>query len=216
MNLEMRQKILSVCQEKIRQKGEKVQVSFYAFFANKNDQPEALMSVARWWIEEHQLNHFEKATKIYAMVKAYDDKGLESFVKGFNHLTLAVKDITRSLDFYVNQLGFRAEVRWAKGAYLSYGSAWLCLSLCLDKKEEVSEQYTHYAFNIDAASLAEMRNNPALDIWQTNQSEGDSLYVRDPDGHQLEFHLGSLSSRLASLKETPYQDLEWLSCHKKT
>jgi len=211
MNLEVRQKILSVCQEKIRQKGEKVQVSFYAFFANKNDQPETLMSVARWWIEEHQLNHFEKATKIFAMIKSYQDKKLESSVKGFNHLTLSVKDISRSLDFYENQLGFTAEVRWATGAYLSYGDAWLCLSLCSDEKEEMSVHYTHYAFNIDTASLKAMRDDPALDIWQVNQSEGDSLYVRDPDGHQLEFHLGSLSSRLTSLKETPYQGLEWLS-----
>ncbi|RBO84082.1 DUF6500 family protein [Marinomonas aquiplantarum] len=211
MNLEVRQKIISVCQEKIRQKGEKVQVSFYAFFANKNDQPETLMSVARWWIEEHQLNHFEKATKIFAMIKSYQDKKLESSVKGFNHLTLSVKDISRSLDFYENQLGFTAEVRWATGAYLSYGDAWLCLSLCSDEKEEMSVHYTHYAFNIDTASLKAMRDDPALDIWQVNQSEGDSLYVRDPDGHQLEFHLGSLSSRLTSLKETPYQGLEWLS-----
>jgi len=211
MNLEVRQKILSVCQEKIRQKGEKVQVSFYAFFANKNDQPETLMSVARWWIEEHQLNHFEKATKIFAMIKSYQNKKLESSVKGFNHLTLSVKDISRSLDFYENQLGFTAEVRWATGAYLSYGDAWLCLSLCSDEKEEMSVHYTHYAFNIDTASLKAMRDDPALDIWQINQSEGDSLYVRDPDGHQLEFHLGSLSSRLTSLKETPYQGLEWLS-----
>ncbi|KZN14100.1 hypothetical protein OA79_08200 [Marinomonas sp. TW1] len=127
---------------------------------------------------------------------------------------MAVNDLTRSLEFYGNQLGFTAEVRWANGAYLSYGEAWLCLSLCLDKKEGMSEQYTHYAFNIDAAALAVLRDDPTLDIWQTNQSEGDSLYVRDPDGHQLEFHLGSLSSRLASLKEMPYQDLEWLSCHK--
>lgn len=211
MNLEVRQKILSVCQEKIRQKGEKVQMSFYAFFANKNDQPETLMSVARWWIEEHQLNHFEKATKIFAMIKSYQDKKLGSSVKGFNHLTLSVKDISRSLDFYENQLGFTAEVRWATGAYLSYGDAWLCLSLCLDKKEEMRVHYTHYAFNIDTASLKAMCDDPSLDIWQANQSEGESLYVRDPDGHQLEFHLGSLSSRLTSLKETPYQGLEWLS-----
>lgn len=70
MNIGMRDKILSVCAEKIKQKGEGVQVSFYAFFANKNDDPVALMDVARWWIEKHQLNHFEKATKIYAMIEA--------------------------------------------------------------------------------------------------------------------------------------------------
>lgn len=72
MRADIREKILSVCMKKIEEKGEGVQVSFYAFFANKNDDPAALMNVARWWIEEHKLNHFEKATKIYAMVLALE------------------------------------------------------------------------------------------------------------------------------------------------
>ena len=73
MNVAIREKILAVCTQKIEQKGEGVQVSFYAFFANKNDDPKTLMDVARWWIEEHKLNHFEKATKIYSMVKALEN-----------------------------------------------------------------------------------------------------------------------------------------------
>jgi hypothetical protein len=77
MDLRTREKILAVCLEKIKQKGDGVQVSFYAFFANKNDDPITLMNVARWWIEENQLNHFEKATKIYAMVKALDEVFLD-------------------------------------------------------------------------------------------------------------------------------------------
>ena len=39
------------------------------FFANKNDDPELLMEVARWWIWENKLDHFEKAVKIRDMVK---------------------------------------------------------------------------------------------------------------------------------------------------
>jgi hypothetical protein len=37
-----------------------VGLSFYAFFANKNDDPELLMEVAHWWIMEMKLDHFEK------------------------------------------------------------------------------------------------------------------------------------------------------------
>jgi hypothetical protein len=44
-------------------------LSFYAFFKNKNDNPELLMEMATWWIETHQLNHFEKAVKIKNMVE---------------------------------------------------------------------------------------------------------------------------------------------------
>lgn len=68
MNQEIRDKIIAVCDEKIKQKGDQVGLSFYAFFANKNDQPKLLMEVAEWWIKTHQLNHFEKASKIKDMV----------------------------------------------------------------------------------------------------------------------------------------------------
>ena len=67
---ELRKKIIEVCEQKIEKKGSDVGLSFYAFFKNKNDQPEVLMEAARWWIETHQLDHFEKAHKIKAMVIA--------------------------------------------------------------------------------------------------------------------------------------------------
>jgi len=51
-------------------KGENVGLSFYAFFANKNDKPELLMEAATWWIELHELDHFEKAHKIKGMVES--------------------------------------------------------------------------------------------------------------------------------------------------
>jgi hypothetical protein len=68
MRATLRQKISEVCSKKIQQKGEGVNVSFYAFFANKNDDPELLMEAATWWIQTHQLDHFEKAVKIRNMV----------------------------------------------------------------------------------------------------------------------------------------------------
>ncbi|RUO31904.1 hypothetical protein CWE12_02595 [Aliidiomarina sedimenti] len=70
MRQELRQKIIEVCSKKIATKGETVGVSFYAFFANKNDDPELLMEAATWWIQTHQLDHFEKALKIRNMVDA--------------------------------------------------------------------------------------------------------------------------------------------------
>ncbi|SDC14584.1 DUF6500 family protein [Acinetobacter boissieri] len=50
-------------------KGEDVGLSFYAFFKNKNDEPELLIEAAHWWIITHQLDHFEKASKIKALVE---------------------------------------------------------------------------------------------------------------------------------------------------
>lgn len=68
MNKELCKKIITVCNEKISAKGTNVGLSFYAFFANKNDDPELLMEVAKWWIQKHKLDHFEKAVKIRKMV----------------------------------------------------------------------------------------------------------------------------------------------------
>jgi hypothetical protein len=67
---ELREKIIEVCNLKIEKKGTSVGLSFYAFFKNKNEQPEVLMEAARWWIETHKLDHFEKAVKIRDMVKS--------------------------------------------------------------------------------------------------------------------------------------------------
>lgn len=65
----LQKKIIQVCDTKIAQKGEEVGLSFYAFFANKNDEPELLMEVATWWIMTHKLDHFEKATTIKKMIQ---------------------------------------------------------------------------------------------------------------------------------------------------
>ncbi|WP_432458922.1 DUF6500 family protein [Agarivorans sp. QJM3NY_25] len=69
MRQTLRDKIITVCEQKIQQKGESVGLSFYAFFANKNDDPQLLMEAASWWILEHKLDHFEKAFKIRTLVE---------------------------------------------------------------------------------------------------------------------------------------------------
>lgn len=69
MRKELRARIIEVCNKKIAAKGDSVGVSFYAFFANKNDDPELLMEAATWWIRTHELDHFEKAHKIKGMAE---------------------------------------------------------------------------------------------------------------------------------------------------
>jgi hypothetical protein len=66
----IKKKIITICEAKIAAKGSNVGLSFYAFFANKNDDPERLMEVAQWWIMEMKLDHFEKAEKIKSLVSA--------------------------------------------------------------------------------------------------------------------------------------------------
>ena len=68
MNKILKEKIIEVCNNKIKSKGTNVGLSFYAFFENKNTNPQLLMEAAEWWIMSHKLNHFEKAIKIKNMV----------------------------------------------------------------------------------------------------------------------------------------------------
>ena len=129
---------------------------------------------------------------------------------GLNHITIAVSDLERSLDFYINALGFKGYVKWKQGAYLSLGDLWLCLSV--DKPDEKSD-YSHIAFSISQQDFTDFSHKLIqLDIaqWKENKSEGDSLYLLDPDGHKLEIHSGDLYSRLESIKHQPYEGLEWL------
>ena len=70
MNTAIKTKMIKICEQKIVSKGENVGLSFYAFFANKHDDPETLMQVATWWIQTHRLDHFEKALKIKYLVES--------------------------------------------------------------------------------------------------------------------------------------------------
>ena len=131
-------------------------------------------------------------------------------LKGLNHITIAVSNLEQSLLFYSDLLGMKAHVRWDKGAYLSLGDLWICLSC-----DEVSpaRDYSHLAFDIaeqDFPAFATKLCQADVKQWKQNKSEGQSLYFLDPDGHQLEVHSGDLQSRLDSLKTMPYSGLIWL------
>ena len=126
-------------------------------------------------------------------------------VQGLNHLTLAVGDLARSLRFYRDLLGLELRVQWAGGAYLEAGNLWLCLSVDAAARDGPCPDYTHVAFDVapeDFAPLCEKVRSFAA-VWQENRSEGNSLYILDPDGHKLELHVGSLGTRLAHHRSHP-------------
>ncbi|PJE28123.1 DUF6500 family protein [Pseudooceanicola marinus] len=69
MRQSLRTKAIGICNDKIAKRGETVGLSM-RLFANKNDDPELLMEAAEWWIKTHELDHFEKATKIRDMIRS--------------------------------------------------------------------------------------------------------------------------------------------------
>lgn len=126
-------------------------------------------------------------------------------LKGLNHITLAVTDLEVSFQFYTAVLGFKPEVKWVKGAYLSLGDLWLCLSC---DQVQPTRDYSHVAFDIsphDFLTFSEKLIGAGVVRWKANTSEGDSFYFLDPDGHKLEVHVGNLQSRLDSLRLAPYE-----------
>ena len=69
----------------------------------------------------------------------------EKMLHGLNHLTLTTGDLDSSVAFYVDLLGCRPRVRWARGAYLTLGDLWLCLSC---DPPQPARDYSHVAFGI--------------------------------------------------------------------
>lgn len=130
-------------------------------------------------------------------------------ITGTNHITFSVADLNASIAFYRDLLGMKLHVFWDAGAYLTAGDTWICLSL---GQPEPARDYTHVAFSVSEAGLLELRAKvieAGVVEWKQNTSEGGSVYLLDPDGHQLELHSGTLGTRLAELESMPYKGLVW-------
>tara|TARA_B100000446_G_scaffold182585_1_gene201346 strand:- start:1995 stop:2426 length:432 start_codon:yes stop_codon:yes gene_type:complete len=133
----------------------------------------------------------------------------EIVLKGLNHITIAVSNLDRSFDFYVSLLGMKPEVKWELGAYLSVNELWICLS---KDRVKPAQDYSHISFTVDKSDFNNYRTkllSSGVKIWRQNASEGDSVYILDPDGNKLEIHVGSLKTRLQELKSNPYKGLKW-------
>ena len=131
-------------------------------------------------------------------------------LKGLNHITLSVRHLSRSLDYYTELLGFSLRARWSDGAYLTLGDLWLCLRRDAHVREGPLPEYTHFALSVVSADFDEFSRKVAEGAhptWKKNRSEGESIYLLDPDGHKLEVHAGSLESRLAALRKEPHAGL---------
>jgi catechol 2,3-dioxygenase-like lactoylglutathione lyase family enzyme len=135
-------------------------------------------------------------------------------ISGPSHLTFAVSNLDRSLEFYVGRLGLTALVRWNEGAYLTAGDFWISLILDPAAGEATNNSsYTHVAFAVPPEQFAALRDKLLAhdaEEWQLNTSPGESFYFLDPDGHKLEIHARTLADRLAWLRENPTPGLRWM------
>ncbi|SHJ68066.1 Catechol 2,3-dioxygenase [Shimia gijangensis] len=123
-------------------------------------------------------------------------------IQGLNHITLAVTDLQRALDFYCGILGAKKTAKWATGAYLDLGGIWLCLAV---GPVTPRQDYTHFALSCSGEGFEALAKSirATSPEWQTNSSQGPSLYFMDPDGHRLELHVGDMQSRLDHYRTHP-------------
>lgn len=128
-------------------------------------------------------------------------------LRGINHITLAVKDVELSFEFYTEILGLKPVARWDKGAYLVAADTWVALNLDPKVVDAKRTDYSHIAFTCGSSEFRSLRAR-LLEYgcieWSENRSEGDSFYFLDPDGHRLEIHVGDLKSRLKHMHDTPW------------
>ena len=135
-------------------------------------------------------------------------------ITGINHITLSVCDLEKSFDFYTKILGCQAIAKWQTGAYLLAGDLWLCLCLDPNTRTNPMDEYTHIAFSIPEDKFPEYSDRlKVLGVkqWKQNTSEGDSIYILDPDHHKLELHIGDLSSRIAATQKAPYEGMKFFT-----
>jgi catechol 2,3-dioxygenase-like lactoylglutathione lyase family enzyme len=119
-------------------------------------------------------------------------------ITGINHVTLAVKDLERSVAFYSGLLGFEVRMRKGHSAYLEAGTFWLALVVDENTRSGPLPEYTHVALSVSKAGLPVLKEKllmAGVKEWQVSE-RGDSFYFLDPDGHKLELHAGSLEERL--------------------
>jgi catechol 2,3-dioxygenase-like lactoylglutathione lyase family enzyme len=128
-----------------------------------------------------------------------------SDITGLNHLTLAVRDLDRSVAFYSELLGFSLHWRGPASAYLEAGTFWLALVVDEQTRSTPLPEYTHAAFTVAASTLPLLAGKLARAgsvSWQKAETP-DSFYFLDPDGHKLELHSGDLRGRLKSRTAPP-------------
>ncbi|MEM7119777.1 MAG: VOC family protein [Pseudomonadota bacterium] len=134
-------------------------------------------------------------------------------IRGINHITLSISDLDRSITFYTDVLGCGLVARWDDGCYLEAGALWLALVVEDSVRSTPLPEYTHMAFDVAAADFsatADRVRQSGATVFQDNSTEGASLYFLDPDGHKLELHVGSLTTRLDAMRREPWDGLEIL------
>lgn len=114
-----------------------------------------------------------------------------------SHVTITVSDLTRAIHFYNTLFNTNPVANSHKFAYYDLDGLWFALNL---ESIERIPNYNHIAFFSD--DLEDIKAKCQLNHIEYSYGrermtgEGPSIYIRDYDGNLIEFHSGTLESRL--------------------
>ncbi len=132
-------------------------------------------------------------------------------INGINHITISVRDINTSFDFYKNVLLFKPVMKSEFSAYFKFKNLWIALQ---QEKREIQKNnlYSHIAFNISKRYYDKMVEHLKINkvkTWQKNKTEGESFYFIDPDGNKFEIHYSTLKDRIKHGKKNWSNKVKW-------
>ena len=129
-------------------------------------------------------------------------------IENINHITYTVENIEKSIEFYKNVLQGKLLAKGDKLAYFEIAGTWIALNT--EKNIQAVDRqktYTHLAFSMSQTDQEAFVKH--LEKHKVNYTkgrpratrEGQSVYVRDYDGHLFEFHNRTLKDRLDYYRE---------------
>jgi metallothiol transferase len=122
-------------------------------------------------------------------------------VAGFNHVTIKVANLERSLRFYHELLQMQFVHRGKKDVYLTWGNAWICLIEVQAEQTCSGYGVDHVAFTCDEENFDRfveilLEANVVVVRGPLVRGGGHSVNFLDPDGTQIELHTSSLAERM--------------------
>lgn len=129
-------------------------------------------------------------------------------IRGINHITYSVTNITKAIEFYKDVLKAEILVEGKTSAYFNLAGIWLALNEEESiPRNEIKYSYTHIAFTVSEEdfdswhSWLKENNVNILEGRIRDVRDKKSIYFTDLDGHKLELHTGNLEDRLNYYKE---------------
>lgn len=120
-----------------------------------------------------------------------------------NHITFAVENIDKSIEFYQKVFNANLMAQGENLAYFDISGIWIALNVEKNiPSNKRQNTYTHIAFSMTESDQEEfIKHLNSINVEYTRGRirsirEGQSVYVRDYDGHLFEFHSRTRKDRL--------------------